>query len=77
MQFITFMIAVLALVIALVAFQRTGGIEDLRRQVETLTSKTGSVSDQIANMLDRFERLIRGNDKPAPPERSKATPTPQ
>ncbi len=77
MQFITFMIAVLALVIALVAFQRTGGIEDLRRQVETLTSKTGSVSDQIANMLDRFERIIRGNDKPAPPERSKATPPPQ
>ena len=77
MQVITFMIAVLALVIALVAFQRTGGIEDLRRQVETLTSKTGSVSDQIANMLDRFERLIRGNDKPAPPERSKATPPPQ
>ncbi len=77
MQFITFMIAVLALVIALVAFQRTGGIEDLRRQVETLTSKTGSVSDQIANMLDRFEGFIRGNDKPAPPERSKATPPTQ
>jgi len=77
MRFITFMIAVLALVIALVAFQRTGGIKDLRRQVETLASKTGSVSDQIANMLDRFERLIRGKDKPAPPERSKATPPPQ
>jgi hypothetical protein len=77
MKVITFMIAVLALVIALVAFQRTGGIEDLLRQVETLASKTGTVSDQIANMFDRFERLIRGNDKPAPPERSEATPPPQ
>ncbi len=77
MQVITFMIAVLALVIALVAFQRTGGIEDLRHQVETLASKTETVRDQIANMFDRFERLIRGNDKPAPPERSEATPSPQ
>jgi len=77
MKVITFMIAVLALVIALVAFQRTGGIEDLRHQVETLASKTETVRDQIANIFDRFERLIRGNDKPASPERSEATPPPQ
>jgi|TARA_B100000315_G_C14458669_1_gene532692 hypothetical protein len=74
-QTITFIIAVLALVIALAAFQRTGGIEDLRRQVETLTSKTEKARDRTANLFDRFEKFIRGKEN-SPPPKKEGAPSP-
>jgi hypothetical protein len=74
MEVATLIIAVLALVIAVIAFQRTGGIQDLRRQVEALRSKqvevfgskSGTVRDRTADALERLERLIRGKEKTSP-----------
>ncbi|MFQ5850679.1 MAG: hypothetical protein ACE5JU_08825 [Candidatus Binatia bacterium] len=66
MEVVTLIIAVVALVIAVLAFQRTGGIKDLRRQVEVASSKTETVRDRTADILDRLERLIRGKEKPLP-----------
>ena len=69
MRTLTFIIAVIALVLATVAFQRTGGIEDLRHQVENLSTKTRTARDQTANLLDRFERFVRGTKKTDPREK--------
>ena len=63
MEFITFVIAVVALLIAGIAFQRTGGIEELKRQVEASKFKTDGMRDRTADILDRFERVVRGKKK--------------
>jgi len=68
MEVVTLLIAVAALVIAIIAFARTGGIHEVRRQAETMSLKTESARDKTADALDRLERLIRGREKPAPPK---------
>lgn len=77
MEVLTLLIAVVALVIAILAFQRTGGIHDLRRQMEDLSEKTEhatkSARDVTADALSRLETFIRGQQKPTasveePPE---------
>lgn len=64
MEVVTLIIAVVALVIAILAFARTGGIGNLRRQLDGMTSRTEGARDRTADALDRLERLIRGRDKP-------------
>ncbi|GJL67597.1 MAG: hypothetical protein NPIRA06_02320 [Nitrospirales bacterium] len=71
MEVLTLLIAIVALVIAILAFQRTGGgIRDLRRQMEDLSEKsehaTKGARDMTADALSRLETFIRGQQKPAP-----------
>ncbi len=63
MEFITFVIAVAALLIAGVAFQRTGGIQELKRQVENRKFKTDSVRHRTADVLDKLEGVVRGKKR--------------
>ena len=73
MEFITFVIAVAALLIAGIAFQRTGGIEELKRQVESSRFKTDGMRDRTADVLDRLERIVRGKKKGAASSKSKSS----
>lgn len=66
MQVLTFLIAVLALIVAVMAYARTGGIQDLRRRVDSLDSAAEGVREKTADVLSRMERLIRGREKAAP-----------
>lgn len=71
MEAVTFLIAVVALVIAVLAYRRAGGgTQDLRRQVESLGSATGSMTEKTrektADVLQRMERLVRGKEKSSP-----------
>ncbi|WNM56923.1 hypothetical protein [Candidatus Nitrospira allomarina] len=86
MEILTLVIAIVALVIAIMAFQRTGGgMRDLRRQIEDLTEKsehaTKGARDMTADALSRLETFIRGQQKPAPsqqvPLEDKLPTTPQ
>ena len=76
MEAITLLIAVVALIISILAYQRTGGNSDLKRQlesvtssvdlkkqVETLVSMTDSLRDKTADALDRLEKVIRKTEK--------------
>ncbi|MFQ5520155.1 MAG: hypothetical protein ACE5FK_02055 [Candidatus Methylomirabilia bacterium] len=67
MEVVTLIIAVIALVIAAAAFQRTGGIQDVRHQVEILNTRAETARERTANTLARLERFIRGKEK-TPPE---------
>ena len=67
MEAFTLLIALVALVIAVIAFQRTGGLKELRQEVDNLSPKTEVVRDRTANMLDRFGQVVRGKNKTAPP----------
>ena len=64
MEILSLIIAVAALIIAIAAFARTGGIEEVRRQVDTVGQKTEVARDKTADALDQLERLIRGREKP-------------
>ena len=63
MEVLTLLIAVIALVIAAIAFQRTGGITELKRQIDAVSSKTEGVRDRTADVLERLEKAVRGKEK--------------
>jgi hypothetical protein len=78
MEAFSLIVAVVALVIAIAAFKRTGGVRELKRQVQTLGSTTDSVRDRTADALNRLEQIVRGkersrpDDPPEPPARPEA-----
>jgi cell division protein FtsB len=76
MEGITLLIAVVALIISILAYQRTGGTADLKRQLETsasspdlkkqmdaLVAMTDSLRQKTADALDRLEKVIRKTEK--------------
>jgi cell division protein FtsL len=76
MEAITLLIAVVALIIAMLAYQRTGGTADLKRQIEgsasspdlkkqidALLAMTDSLREKTADALDRLEKAIRKTEK--------------
>lgn len=70
MEILSLIIAVIALGIAVAAFRRTGGVGELKRQVQGLSSTTGSVRDRTADTLNRLEQLVGGRERPKPDKRS-------
>jgi len=80
MDVLTLLIAIVALVIAILAFQRTGGINDLRQQMEDLSAKSEHAAkgarDMTADALSRLETFIRGQQKPSDGEEESSTPEP-
>lgn len=76
MDSITLLIAVVALIIAILAYQQTGGTAelkrqlesktssvDLKKQMETLVAMTDSLREKTADALDRLEKVIRKTEK--------------
>lgn len=70
MEVLSLIIAVIAIAIAVAAFMRTGGVRELKHQVQTLSSTTDSVRDRTADALNRLEQLVRGKERPKPGEPS-------
>ena len=58
METILLIVVVAALVYAAITFFRSGG--DFRPEFETLTKRTESTRNRIADALDRLEGRIRG-----------------
>jgi hypothetical protein len=67
MDIATLIIAVLALVIAVLAYIRTGGVEDLRSQVKAVGPATEALRTKTADALDRLEGVVRGSGPPRSP----------
>ena len=76
MEGITLLIAVVALVLSILAYQRTGGTSelkrhfdsftpsgDLKKQVEALHAIVDNLREKTADTLDRLEKTIRKNEK--------------
>jgi len=76
MDAITLLIAVVALIIAILAYQRTGGPaelkrkiestippEDLKKQLNALVAMTDNLREKTADALDRLEKVIRKTEK--------------
>jgi len=76
MDGITLLIAVVALIISILAYQRTGGTADVRRQmdsgesfadlkkqVESLGTMTDALREKTADALERLEKVLRKTEK--------------
>ena len=76
MEAITLLIAVVALIIAILAYQRTGGTAELKRRIEsrtssldlkkevvTLVTMTDALREKTADALDRLEKVVRKTEK--------------
>jgi cell division protein FtsL len=79
MEAITLLIAVAALILSILAYQRTGGTADLKRQIESRTSSldlrkemdalvamTDALREKTADALDRLEKTIRKKENSQP-----------
>jgi hypothetical protein len=76
---VTLIIAIVALIIALMAYYRTGGVAALKKQVEDLTKSgenmvskaTDSLRDKTADVFGKVEDAVRGDEgtkeEPKPP----------
>jgi hypothetical protein len=79
MEAITLLIAVVALILSILAYQRTGGTAELKRQIESksssfdlkkemdsLVAMTDALREKTADALDRLEKVIRRTEKDQP-----------
>ena len=60
---LTFIIAVVALAIAIVAYRRTDGITDLKGGGDSLDSVTDSIKEKTADALGKMEKSLRKTEK--------------
>ena len=67
MDVVNLIIAVLALVIAILAYIRTGGLVDLRSHVKAVGPATEALRTKTADALDRLEGVVRGSGPPRSP----------
>ena len=61
--FLALLISIAALVIAIMAYQRTGADLKLRERVESLQHALDNVRRETANALDQLEELVRGSQE--------------
>ena len=69
MDVLAFLIAVIALIIAVLAFQKVGGLGDMKKQTEVLTQigdaiikATNSLREKTADVLDKLEAGLRSKE---------------
>lgn len=65
MEVLALLVALLALVIAGLAYIRAGGADEIRKQMGDLGVKTGTAREKTADVLDRIEQIVRGARTPA------------
>jgi len=66
MTVVSLLISIAALIVAIIAYQRSGGsIEEMKKRVEELGITTESMRTKTADLLNSFEKKLRGEDKPA------------
>ncbi len=79
MEAVTLLIAVVALVLSILAYQRTGGTAELKRQIDSKTSSldlkkemdalvamADALREKTADALDRLEKVLRKPEKDQP-----------
>ena len=63
MEVLALLIALLALVIAGLAYIRAGGKEEIQKQMGDLGVKTETAREKTADVLDRIEQMVRGKGR--------------
>jgi hypothetical protein len=70
MELVALIISILALIIAILAYYKVGGVADLKKQTEVLTDvgnaitkASDSLRDKTADILDKMEGAVRGEEE--------------
>ncbi len=63
MTVLAFIIAIVALVIAVLAYQKAGGIRDLQEQAEALRFVADNLREKTADALDKLEKALRKTEE--------------
>lgn len=63
MAVLALLVSITAIVIALMAYERTGADVKLRQQVESLQQALDGARQETANALDRLEKRLRGTQE--------------
>ncbi|MDY6854905.1 MAG: hypothetical protein SWO11_09420 [Thermodesulfobacteriota bacterium] len=63
MSALVFIISVVALIFAIVAFRRTGGMTEIKDDINSLDSITNSFRERTANALEKMENVLRKEEK--------------
>jgi hypothetical protein len=75
MEVLSLLLSIVALVVAVLAYARTGGVRDLKYQVTNMGSSIETLRSRTADALDKVERLVRGSEKPRSPDQPGDTST--
>ncbi|HEV8674845.1 MAG TPA: hypothetical protein VGX21_12430 [Methylomirabilota bacterium] len=71
---VALLISVLALVIAILAYQEAGGTRALQENIRSLQSALDVARKETADALARMERAIRSSESPPKPAGQPAAP---
>lgn len=63
MEWVAFILSILALVISFLALKRAGGVREVKKEIESLSSMGESLRKKSADILDRLEKRVRGEEK--------------
>ena len=75
MSAFTLIVSIIALVLAVVSFRRTGGLQDIKSQINNLESITGPLREKTANALEKMEKSLRKTGKGETPEKKEKDAT--
>jgi hypothetical protein len=64
MEWVTLIISVIALGLSIWAIKRTGGLKEMKKEIESVSSLGESLRKKTADILDRVEKKVRGDEKP-------------
>jgi cytosine/uracil/thiamine/allantoin permease len=64
MEWVTLIISVIALGLSIWAMKRTGGLNEMKKEVESVSSLGESLRKKTADVLDRVEKKVRRDEKP-------------
>jgi len=83
MAALALIIAIIALFLAFLAYQKVGGLGDLKKQTEVLTQigdaiikATNSLREKTADVLDKLEAGLRARETKAGTKKEPPTPPP-
>ena len=71
MEIVALIISIVAIIISIMAYSRTGGVADLKKRVEALTDAgegiiskaSDSLRDKTADVLGKVEDAVRGEEE--------------
>ena len=66
MNYVSLFISIAALIVACIAYQRSGGsIDEMKKKIDDLGLTTESLRAKTADLLNAAEKKLRGDDKPS------------
>jgi len=63
LEYLALFLSIIALIVAALAYARTGGIQEVKTQVSSLGNTVESVREKTADALGKMEKLVRGSEK--------------